>query len=766
MDSSICQKFPKGHIRLPLYSYIIFVIIASNFVGGVHGLVVCDAGSRISRKTGIHKNQQGHMVRDHQSYVLMRPKKNGFFTSTTLSSTSPSTTTKSIAHECKFCAETFSSRNSLFRHIDLCSQRPQEDALAKESAATTSLKHKLTDSRRHTLGFRFAYVCNSPNSTEPEAQIAGREIQETLRRAMGFRQEIKILSSTQASVANQRHRSLTQEVGCAAANDIMTISFSSFIERKKILLGLLDEMNSILQDEITAINIRILEISYLNSSTFHAENSCTQYIYHYLLPLKWLQDGEQIEQWWLLSESENNIKEADNGKRTTTSSEMKKQHPGTFRSQPPSASLKMLRSALKSAESISLPNRRVRRRLLQGNNVTRDRKIERVATRRMGTISNKERRAWHNFADPKLQGDASPNQEPVWRVVDRSRIAGITKNPINDEVVAVLEFRGDAFLPQQIRRVVGTAVGITNGLLPQNTFDIATRPDTAIVTALAPSRRLYLRDVRFHFDESNEGFCKDDNHDKEDSRGVSRKSTNWLQQKIFLKSSKKGTIDIENKWLRDLEETIAPQVRNQIRLIDECYEGDEVCELLDPAPDVYSKVLALLRELTISGWPETSIARSRVIKNDKGKLESDSENGGNNFGSFTIVNPELFRPTPTQNVPLGNELFPELVQSVFELEPLIAETNKARKPSTHCAVNFNASFTPHVDSGTGLGQSLSMIVGLGEYNGGELLVEGDSYPIRYKPLEFDGWKQRHWTGVYTGERFSFVWFTPEHKDKK
>ena len=204
---------------------------------------------------------------------------------------------------------------------------------------------------------------------------------------MGFRQEIKILSSTQASVANQRHRSLTQEVGCAAANDIMTISFSSFIERKKILLGLLDEMNSILQDEITAINIRILEISYLNSSTFHAENSCTQYIYHYLLPLKWLQDGEQIEQWWLLSESENNIKEADNGKRTTTSSEMKKQHPGTFRSQPPSASLKMLRSALKSAESISLPNRRVRRRLLQGNNVTRDRKIERVATRRMGRVS-------------------------------------------------------------------------------------------------------------------------------------------------------------------------------------------------------------------------------------------------------------------------------------------------------------------------------------------------------------------------------------------
>ena len=34
------------------------------------------------------------------------------------------------------------------------------------------------------------------------------------------------------------------------------------------------------------------------------------------------------------------------------------------------------------------------------------------------------------------------------------------------------------------------------------------------------------------------------------------------------------------------------------------------------------------------------------------------------------------------------------------------------------------------------------------------------HAIRYAPLEFDGWQQRHWTLPFAGERFSIVWFTP------
>ena len=67
----------------------------------------------------------------------------------------------------------------------------------------------------------------------------------------------------------------------------------------------------------------------------------------------------------------------------------------------------------------------------------------------------------------------------------------------------------------------------------------------------------------------------------------------------------------------------------------------------------------------------------------------------------------------------------------------------------------------HVDSGAGAGQSTSLIVGLGDYTGGNLVVEGKEYDIRYRPMEFNGWKQRHWTLPFEGERFSLVWFTPK-----
>ena len=79
------------------------------------------------------------------------------------------------------------------------------------------------------------------------------------------------------------------------------------------------------------------------------------------------------------------------------------------------------------------------------------------------------------------------------------------------------------------------------------------------------------------------------------------------------------------------------------------------------------------------------------------------------------------------------------------------------------AINRRASFRPHIDSGAGHGQSLSLIVGLGDYVGGEICVEGDTHSIRYSPLEFDGWKKLHWTLPFQGERFSLVWFTPAGK---
>ena len=53
----------------------------------------------------------------------------------------------------------------------------------------------------------------------------------------------------------------------------------------------------------------------------------------------------------------------------------------------------------------------------------------------------------------------------------------------------------------------------------------------------------------------------------------------------------------------------------------------------------------------------------------------------------------------------------------------------------------------------------SLIIGLGDYENGELVVENVSHDIRYKPLIFNGSKNEHYVNDWTnGDRFSVVLF--------
>jgi hypothetical protein len=99
----------------------------------------------------------------------------------------------------------------------------------------------------------------------------------------------------------------------------------------------------------------------------------------------------------------------------------------------------------------------------------------------------------------------------------------------------------------------------------------------------------------------------------------------------------------------------------------------------------------------------------------------------------------------------------ELLRACFDLERVICPH---RPPSSTIAINRHAQFSPHRDSGAGSGQSQSLIVALGDFTGGEIAVENTAHDIRYAPLEFDGWMERHWTLPFVGQRFSLVWFTP------
>jgi tRNA U38,U39,U40 pseudouridine synthase TruA len=210
----------------------------------------------------------------------------------------------------------------------------------------------------------------------------------------------------------------------------------------------------------------------------------------------------------------------------------------------------------------------------------------------------------------------------------------------------------------------------------------------------------------------------------------------------------------------------------------------EPTKSIDPAMlDIFQDVVYNLRKLDTSGeWPTTSSKRQLVMvstlddlkdnvdqkpeslseafskakrnEQDRSSAYSYVEGEGGASGSFSVG----IMPGGIHKQPKANSMFPDLVKAAFELE---VKLFPEREPSSTIAINRNAQFRPHTDSGAGAGQSTSLIVGLGTYSGGELMVEGEKHDIRYKGIEFDGWKQRHWTMPFNGERYSLVWFTPK-----
>ena len=178
-------------------------------------------------------------------------------------------------------------------------------------------------------------------------------------------------------------------------------------------------------------------------------------------------------------------------------------------------------------------------------------------------------------------------------------------------------------------------------------------------------------------------------------------------------------------------------------------------------PRLFEETLYFLRQADSSGtWPSTtpnrqlvmlstsnqesrvqalSVAHMRAKKNSDLRTTSAysfKEGKGGASGSFSVG----FMPGDQCNQPKANTLFPELVKAAFQLEMALCP---GREPSSTIAINRNAQFRPHTDNGAGAGQSTSLIVGLGDYVGGELMVEGVKKDIRYKAVEFDGWKQRY-----------------------
>ena len=77
-------------------------------------------------------------------------------------------------------------------------------------------------------------------------------------------------------------------------------------------------------------------------------------------------------------------------------------------------------------------------------------------------------------------------------------------------------------------------------------------------------------------------------------------------------------------------------------------------------------------------------------------------------------------------------------------------------------VNDNYQSAPHRDKGN---CGVSYIVSFGDFTGGELVVEGNTYDIRHRAFLFNGSELLHRTNPWSGSRYSLVFYRIEWPNK-
>eukprot|EP00804_Cyclotella_cryptica_P003142 CCRYP_013762-RC/>CCRYP_013762-RC protein AED:0.15 eAED:0.15 QI:123/1/1/1/1/1/5/1764/877 len=391
----------------------------------------------------------------------------------------------------------------------------------------------------------------------------------------------------------------------------------------------------------------------------------------------------------------------------------------------------------------------------------------------------------------RLEDDPDSNNS------EGERASTLSSKMIRNRPFFIFSLKGDILLHQQVVRVIGLLIAICRGVIHEDILEcIFDEEFTHLVPAPpAPSIGLMAGEVSYITWEGRLKMILS-------ARPSDRFPKGWNTEAVIqsVKEWEAGMIeDIAKGWYWDgidddgrlksevswLENVLYPWAKRTRTMLEEYrrWKTASTTALLSLAidtsiPSVYQKVLHYLRLADSSGmWPSTTSKRQLVMlstskdqsritplsvahaattnsRNQSSSAYSFNEGQGGASGSFSVG----IMPDGGCSQPKGNVLFPELVRAAFELERALRPD---RPPSSTIAINRNAQFRPHTDNGAGAGQSNSLIVGLGNYAGGELMVEGVKNDIRYNPIEFDGWKERHWTLPFKGERFSLVWFTPK-----
>jgi len=632
-------------------------------------------------------------------------------------------TTAAIAPEntfsCKYCGTQLSSRNHLYRHL-------REEAACGEQAVADGFDLEARRERKiHKVALLVGY-------THGDSTAVGELVRTAVRTLEG--EEPTTL--TRATGVDYRRSELLRHTTMPAVEDVFVYASRAADEAldadDQARVAWLTQLN----EQLHPHGISVLERERLHADlqSLNAEHRCSAREHVLLLP------------WAYLSETE-----------PPTSSEEVVAIAARFKA--------VLRT-LQPPKTATGGGSRNRRSELQ--------KTWRASQR------------WHNFAPSATSADgdrygaraAVPSDAACQHIVDRFWLQGrpiVWRAAVGGRPYVRLQVNADALLEGQLEAMVGTAVCVWRGWLPREFPAVALDPTVMLRTPALPAGLGYLRRARFDWEAPKQALFRRQRAPPTEERLAAFEAA--LVERIA--SSPVATEAVTQAWLEESERHTCPAIlrtaeRLGLRLglaerlgsvaaplaasgsqtarvaaADE--HGDEpLTTALTDAPAVYADVLRLLRLADRSGqWPSTSRARARILSVE------DVTTGG----SFSLRAPGRGAVTSTWHAgsTRGNVLFDELVHATFALESALMPD---RPPSTMVAVNRRALFRPHTDAGSGFGQSTSLIVGLGDYSGGELVVEGEPSDIRYKPLQFDGWRQRHWTLPFEGERFSLVWFTP------
>ena len=448
---------------------------------------------------------------------------------------------------------------------------------------------------------------------------------------------------------------------------------------------------------------------------------------------------------------------------------------------------------------------------------------EEKKTENITRIKRTMRRRYHNFT-PKMMAHEYLAYRRLDRFFHSANVRAsefssddfdIGVQSIASRPFIVLSFKGDLFLSGQSRAMIGLFVAIALGYIDEDIMDCIFDEDyTNLVPApVIPSfaqiateawyitwegKMKYILCPRNCHDYRGwntpeiiskiENFQEEmyaatmrawtscDTEDSVDPNHMLQRCTNWIDGPLKNWSLEtKDELVSYRKW-KDAKMKVSESTSTSFTIAAALLPS--IDSISSTIPMLYETVLKHLQHINSTNiWPSTSLKRQLVmvatgegsvgyeslvdshIKAQSNNPERDSaysfrEGEGGASGSFSVG----AMPGAQCEPPKGNKLFPELMKAAFELEMALCPD---REPSSTIAINRNAQFRPHVDNGAGAGQSRSLIVGLGTYVGGELMVEGKQHDIRYKALEFNGWTERHWTQPFRGERYSLVWFTPK-----